>query len=58
MLEFPSKGRMQALLQKLRDTGSVDRHPGSGRRCSTCSADNIFYELVLRTKNLYTVLNK
>jgi len=42
---FPSKGwnvgSIYKLLQKLRVTGSVDQCPGSRRRLSACTADNI-----------------
>jgi len=52
--------RWNKLLQKLQITGSVDRHPGSGRRCSAGTADNsdLVYELLLQARNdiyiLYT----
>ena len=43
--EFPSKGwnvgSVYKVLQKLRVTGTVDRFPGSGRRRSACTADNV-----------------
>jgi len=43
--EFPSKGwhvdLVYKLLQKLRIAGSVGHRPGSGRRRSTRTADNI-----------------
>jgi len=51
--EFPSKdwtvSSVYKLLQKLWVTGSVNCHPGNGRRCSACTADNVnlVYELVL-----------
>jgi len=50
--EFPSKGwnvgLVYKLLQKLRIAESVGHRPGSGRRCSTHTADNtdLVYELV------------
>jgi len=45
-------GLVYKLLQKLWETGSVDRHSGSDRRCSAHTADSIdlLYELVLHTK--------
>jgi len=43
--EFPEKGwtkhGVNKLLKNLRDTGTVDRQPGSGRLCSARTEENV-----------------
>jgi len=55
--EFPeessTKHGVNKLLKKLRDTGTVDRRPGSSRPCSTLTEENVetVNDLVLSQEN-------